>query len=183
MRAFEIIMAGFGGQGILMTGKLLASAAMDMGKEVSWLPSYGPEMRGGTCNVTVCISDTPIGSPYVTKPNVLMVMNQPSLEKFGPDVEPGGIIVVDSTLIPITIDRDDCRVIYVEATRIADQSGTRRAANIVMLGVLLGNVQIVSKESAAAVVKEAFARKPKFIPINLTALEAGYEIGLERREG
>ena len=177
MTTSEIIMAGFGGQGILMTGKLLAHAAMEMGMQVSWLPSYGPEMRGGTCNVTVCISEVPIGSPYVTKPNILMVMNQPSLEKFAPHVVPGGLIIVDSTLIPITTDRDDCRVIYVEATQLADNAGTRRAANIVMLGVLVGNAGLITKEMALKVVADTFARKPKFVPINLAAFEAGFEIG------
>jgi 2-oxoglutarate ferredoxin oxidoreductase subunit gamma len=125
----------------------------------------------------VCVSAQPIGSPYVTEPNVLMVMNQPSLEKFGPKVVPGGLIIIDSTLVPTTVDRDDCRVFYVEATRLADDAGTRRAANIVMLGVLVGYAGIISKEMALKVVEETFARKPKFIPINLAAFQAGFDIG------
>ena len=92
METTEVLMAGFGGQGMLLSGKLLAYAAMEMGKEVSWLPSYGPEMRGGTANVTVCISERPVGSPYITEPNALLVMNQPSLEKFGPKVKSGGLL-------------------------------------------------------------------------------------------
>ena len=184
MTSADILMAGFGGQGVLLTGKLLAHAAMSLGKEVSWLPSYGPEMRGGTCNVTVCISDNPIGSPYVTKPNMLIAMNQPSLEKFGPNVEPGGLIVVNSTLIPISIDRADCQVVYIEATKMATEAGTPRAANIVMLGVMVGATRIIEKETALSAIEKEFSRKAKFIPINERAFESGYALGQTyRRQG
>ncbi len=183
MTTMDVLMAGFGGQGVLMTGKLLAHAAMCLGKEVSWLPSYGPEMRGGTCNVTVCISDDPIGSPFVTKPHILIAMNQPSLEKFGPSVEPGGLIIVNSTLIPITIDRADCQVLYIDATKIADEVGTPRAANIVLLGVMVGVSEIIEKETALEAIKQEFSRKAKFVPINMNAFESGYALGQTSRQG
>lgn len=182
MTGADIVMAGFGGQGVLLTGKLLAHAAMSRGMEVSWLPSYGPEMRGGTCNVTVCISDSPIGSPYVTKPDMLIAMNQPSLEKFGPNVESGGLIIVNSTLIPITIDRADCQVLYVDATEMATKAGTSRAANIVLLGVMVGASEIIEKETALTAISEEFSRKAKFVPINVRAFESGFVLGQTHRQ-
>ena len=178
----NIIMAGFGGQGMLLSGKLLAYAAMGRGLEVSWLPSYGPEMRGGTANVTVCISDTPIGSPYVTKPTALVVMNQPSLEKFGHQVVPGGAIIVNSTLVPITIERDDCAILYIDASTIARDKGTARAANLVMLGALVGMTGLVTPEDCIDIIKQEFARKAKFIPANIAAFEAGYSKGITTTE-
>ncbi len=181
MSSYDIIMAGFGGQGVLLSGKLLAAAAMEEGREVSWLPSYGPEMRGGTANVTVCISDIPIGSPITARPCMLLAMNQPSLEKFGPTVVKGGIAVVNSSLIPITLDRNDITILYLDAGRIAEESGSSRSANIAMLGALVGLSDVVSKETCLAVMEKEFAKKPKFAPINKKAFETGYEIGLQRR--
>ena len=179
MQTTEVLMAGFGGQGMLLSGKLLAYAAMYMGKEVSWLPSYGPEMRGGTANVTVCISDKPVGSPYITQPTALLVMNQPSLEKFGPRVKPGGLIVVNETLVPIKANRDDCAVLYIDAGRIAQQAGTARAANLVMFGAYVGWSQIVDKDISIKMIQKEFAEKAKFIPANVAAFEAGYAEGLK----
>jgi 2-oxoglutarate ferredoxin oxidoreductase subunit gamma len=179
----EVLMAGFGGQGMLLSGKLLAYAAMYEGKEVSWLPSYGPEMRGGTANVTVVISDKPVGSPYIIEPSALLVMNQPSLEKFGPRVKKGGLVVINSTLVPVRCDREDVTVVYVDAGALAAQAGAARAANIVMLGVYVGWSGIVSKELAAKMIEKEFAQKAKFIPANLAAFEAGYNAGLENRKG
>ena len=181
MRSAEVLMAGFGGQGILLTGKLLAHAAMEEGMQVSWLPSYGPEMRGGTANVTVCISEKPIGSPLVSTPSVLSAMNQPSLEKFGHKVVPGGLIIVDETLIPIKIERDDCTVLYIEATKIATELGAKKAANIVMFGALAGLSDLAKKQTCLATIEKEFARKPKFVPINLAAFERGYKMGRARR--
>jgi 2-oxoglutarate ferredoxin oxidoreductase subunit gamma len=177
-----VLMAGFGGQGILLSGKLLAHAAMERGLEVSWLPSYGPEMRGGTANVTVCISDTPIGSPLVTKPTVLCAMNQPSVEKFASQVVPSGLIIVNKTLIPIAANRDDCEVLYLEATKIATSLGTAKAANIVMLGALVGGTDLVETDTCVDIIKQEFAKKAKFIPINIAAFEAGYKEGQKIRE-
>jgi 2-oxoglutarate ferredoxin oxidoreductase subunit gamma len=175
--ATEVLMAGFGGQGMLLSGKLLAHAAMERGLEVSWLPSYGPEMRGGTANVTVCISDKPVGSPYIGSPRALLVMNQPSLEKFGPRVKPGGLIVVNTSLVPIPCDRTDCTVINVPAADLAKQAGTARAANLVMLGVYVGWSGIVDVEATVAAIEAEFAGKAKFIPANVAAFKAGYEEG------
>jgi 2-oxoglutarate ferredoxin oxidoreductase subunit gamma len=183
MAATEVLMAGFGGQGMLLSGKLLAYAAMEHGKEVSWLPSYGPEMRGGTANVTVCVSDDPVGSPYIIEPVALLVMNQPSLEKFGPKVKKGGLIVVNTSLIPITTDRDDCTVLNIAANDIAKEAGTARAANLVMLGAYVGWSGIVDKDVTIAMIKKEFASKAKFIPANVAGFEAGYAEGLKLRGG
>lgn len=183
MSGTEVLMAGFGGQGMLLSGKLLAYAAMEEGKEVSWLPSYGPEMRGGTANVTVCVSDKAVGSPYITEPAALLVMNQPSLEKFGPRVKKGGLIVVNTTLVPIEANRDDCAVLNIDAGGIAQKAGTARAANLVMLGAYVGWSDIVSKETTVKMIEKEFARKAKFIPANVAAFEAGYEKGAELKGG
>ena len=183
MAVTEVLMAGFGGQGMLLSGKLLAYAAMQMGKEVSWLPSYGPEMRGGTANVTVCISDDPVGSPYITRPTALLVMNQPSLEKFGPRVKSDGLIVVNTTLVPIEADRNDCQVLYIDAGGIATEAGTARAANLVMLGAYVGWSGIVEKEISIKMIEKEFASKAKFIPANVAAFAAGFEKGSELKGG
>ena len=130
MADHEIVIAGFGGQGLLFTGKVLAHAGLIEGRELSWLPSYGPEMRGGTANCNVILSDTPVGSPIVQHPNVLIVMNTPSLDKYEPMVVPGGKIFVDSTLITRTVERDDVEAFYIPATQMATDMGSspRRAA-------------------------------------------------------
>ena len=181
MAVTEVLMAGFGGQGMLLSGKLLAYACMKDGKEVSWLPSYGPEMRGGTANVTVCISDDPVGSPYITQPTALLVMNQPSLEKFGPTVREGGLVVVNTTLVPIKCDRDDCKVLYIDAGGIAQKAGTIRASNLVMLGAYAGWSGIVERDALIELIKEEFKNKAKFIPANVAAFEAGWDQGIELR--
>lgn len=183
MATTEVLMAGFGGQGMLLSGKLLAYAAMDQGKEVSWLPSYGPEMRGGTANVTVCVSDSPVGSPYIIEPTALLVMNQPSLEKFGPRVKAGGLIVINETLVPIKADRDDCAVLYIDAGGIAQKAGTARAANLVMFGAYVGWSGIVGMDVCIKMIKKEFASKAKFIPANVAAFEAGYAEGEKLKGG
>ncbi len=124
----RIIFAGFGGQGVLFAGKTVAYAGMDKSLEISWLPSYGPEMRGGTANCSVTVSDMPIGSPIISKPDVLIAMNKPSLEKFMNMVEPGGVIVYDSSLIDTKITRDDVKVAAIPAKKIADEAGSKSEA-------------------------------------------------------
>ena len=181
MPSTEVLMAGFGGQGMLLSGKLLAYAAMNRGLEVSWLPSYGPEMRGGTANVTVCISDVPVGSPYIGSPRALLVMNQPSLEKFGPRVKPGGLIVINTSLVPVKSDRKDCTLIYVAAAELAKQAGTARAANLVMLGVYVGWSGIVDLEATIHAIEKEFKDKAKFIPANVAAFKAGVEEGIRAK--
>ena len=174
----DVLMAGFGGQGMLLAGKILAHAAMDMDLAVSWLPSYGPEMRGGTANVIVRISSEPIASPLVTKPGNLVVMNLPSLEKFAPTIEPGGVIIVNSALIEKDPDRDDCRVVKVDARALATEAGSQRAANFVMLGAYVGATSVVPAERIEqAIVEEFTERKTKFVPGNQAAFRAGLAEG------
>jgi len=173
----DVIMAGFGGQGILLIGKMLAYAGMHEGKEVSWLPSYGPEMRGGTANCTVVISDRPVGSPVIRSPRAVLAMNLPSLDKFEPDVRPGGLLLINTSLIARKSTRDDVTVIDVPANEIANELGNRRGANMVALGAYLGATGAVSVEGIVDVIRQTFAAKPGVIDINITALNRGHEIG------
>ncbi len=177
----DVIMAGFGGQGILLIGKMLAYAGMHEGKEVSWLPSYGPEMRGGTCNCTVVISDKPVGSPVIQSPRAVVAMNLPSLEKFEPDMRAGGHLVINTSLINRGAERDDVEVVEIPANQIAQELGNPRGANMVALGAYVGATGAVSLEQVEAVVRQTFAAKPSVIDVNLEALHQGYEIGLEHR--
>lgn len=173
----DVIMAGFGGQGILLIGKMLAYAGMREGKEVSWLPSYGPEMRGGTANCTVVISDRPVGSPVIQSPRAVVAMNLPSLDKFEPDVRPGGLLLVNTSLIERKPARTDVTLIEVPANQIANELGNRRGANMVALGAYLGATEAVSIEEIVEVIRETFAAKPGVIEININALHRGHEIG------
>ena len=173
----EVIMAGFGGQGILLIGKMLAYAGMNEGKEVSWMPSYGPEMRGGTCNCTVVISDRLVGSPVIQSPKAVLAMNLPSLDKFEPDIKPGGVLLVNSSLIKRQPTRDDITVIMVPANEIANELGSPRSANMVALGAYIGATNAVSMDKVEEIVRQNFAAKPKLIDINLEALRRGYAIG------
>ena len=178
MQTTDVLMAGFGGQGMLLAGKVLAHAAMAEGKEVSWLPSYGPEMRGGTANVTVCLSDQPIASPLITAPCALLVMNLPSLEKFAPRVRPGGVIVVNASLVERDADRPDCTVIRVDARALATDSGTSRAANFVMLGAYVGLTASVAPESVEDEISSEFkGPKAKHVPASVAAFRAGLAAG------
>ncbi len=181
MMGTDVLMAGFGGQGMLLAGKVLAHAAMAADLYVSWLPSYGPEMRGGTANVTVCLSDKPIGSPLVTNPHALLVMNLPSLEKFAPKVKPGGVIVVNTSLVGKDAERPDCVVIGIDARRLAADAGTDRAANFVMLGAYVGATEVVPPEAIERSIAEEFeGGKEKFVPANVEAFRKGLEAGREK---
>jgi len=173
----DVIMAGFGGQGILLIGKMLAYAGMREGKEVSWLPSYGPEMRGGTANCTVVISDRPVGSPVIRSPRAVVAMNLPSLDKFEPDVRPDGLLIINTSLIDRPAKRTDLTVIDVPANEIANSLGNRRGANMVALGAYLGATEAVSVDGVIEVVRETFAAKPGVIDVNIEALKRGVEIG------
>jgi 2-oxoglutarate ferredoxin oxidoreductase subunit gamma len=178
----EVLMAGFGGQGMLLAGKVLAQANMDLGREVSWLPSYGPEMRGGTANVIVRMASAPIGSPLIERPRGLVVMNLPSLEKFGPKVQPGGVIVVNRSLVDKDPGRDDCVVIKVPARELAQEAGAPRAANFVMLGAYAGATDVVPPEAIErAITAEFEGDKAKFIPSSIAAFRAGLEAGRSAR--
>jgi 2-oxoglutarate ferredoxin oxidoreductase subunit gamma len=173
----DVICAGFGGQGVLLIGKMLAYAGMREGKEVSWMPSYGPEMRGGTANCTVVISDRPVGSPVIQSPAAVIAMNLPSLDKFEPNLRPGGLLLINSSLINREAERTDLRVVKIPANDVANELGNPRGANMVALGAYVGATGAVSYDEIERVVKEAFASKPKVIDSNIEALRRGYELG------
>jgi len=172
----EIKFAGFGGQGILLSAKLLAYTAMKQGLFVAWVPSYGPEMRGGTAYCTVVIGDKRIGSPIIKNPTHLVAMNRPSLEKFANDVKPGGVIFINSSLIPTRSERDDITELIVPANDIAIKAGSIRAANIVALSSFAAKTKIVDLELLKECVKKEFAAKAKIIPLNMKAFDEGVNI-------
>jgi 2-oxoglutarate ferredoxin oxidoreductase subunit gamma len=171
----NVIMAGFGGQGLMFIGKLLAYSAMKTGKNVTWIPSYGPEMRGGTANCTVVISDEEIGSPVITSPQALIIMNNPSLESFEPRLQPQGILFLNSSLITHPVKRKDIEVILIPATDIAVKVGEKRVANMVMLGAYIARTKVTSKESILEGLKEFFGKKTQFLDVNTQAFEKGME--------
>ncbi|OQY11266.1 MAG: 2-oxoacid:ferredoxin oxidoreductase subunit gamma [Desulfobacteraceae bacterium 4572_19] len=173
----EVMFAGFGGQGILMIAKILAHAAMDEGSEVAWIPSYGPEMRGGTAYCTVVVSNKFIGSPIIKHPGHLVAMNRPSLEKFAPIVKKDGVVMINSSLISINTQRDDLDELFVPANDVAIKVGSVKAANIVALGAFVARSKIVKFETLKNCVKNEFAKKAKLIPMNMEALEQGRKIG------
>ncbi len=170
----RVIVAGFGGQGILMLGKLLAYAGMKEGRQVTWLPSYGPEMRGGTANCNVIISDDPIGAPTVTEATCVIAMNLPSLARFESFVEPGGWLLLNRSLVPQDPARRDIQVLAVPAGSLAQQHGSPRVANVVMLGAFLALTQAVGPASVAAAITDVLGpAKQHLLGLNLNALEAG----------
>lgn len=170
----RIKIAGFGGQGLLFLGKLLAEAGMQQGYHVSWLPSYGPEMRGGTANCHVNISSAPIGSPLVSAPTVLIAMNKPSLDKFEPEVASGGLILYDSSLIDQSPTRSDVEVLALPATEMADRIGSAKSANMVALGALIGKTNMLAKHGLIEVVR-AMTKKEALLELNVQAIEAGIQ--------
>lgn len=177
MEKCEVILAGFGGQGILFTGKILAYAAMLTGKKLSWLPSYGPEMRGGTANCHVIIDDNPIGSPIVTNPDILVVMNRPSLDKFENDVTKDGYVFVDSSLVDRKVARDDVKSVYINATEIADSIGNKGLANMVMLGAVLKKTEVFTLEQIEETMKKSLPpSKLSLVEANMKAVNEGYNL-------
>ncbi|MEN6435417.1 MAG: 2-oxoacid:acceptor oxidoreductase family protein [Anaerolineaceae bacterium] len=170
----EIIFAGFGGQGVLFAGQLMTYAAMDEGKEVTWIPSYGPEMRGGTANCTVVIADEEIGSPLVRNPKAAIVMNLPSMDKYEPLVQPGGVLVVNSSLIPRDAVRKDITVVRIPANEIAEELGEKRMANMVLLGGLLAHLPVLPvKAIEKALAEHLPAKRQKMLPANIEAMKRG----------
>ena len=170
----EVIMAGFGGQGLLFSGKVLAYAGLIENRELTWLPSYGPEMRGGTCNCSVIISDEPVGSPIIAHPNILMVMNEPSLDKFEDTVAPGGTIFVDSSLIARKVKRTDVEVVYIPATQMAKEMEALSLANMIILGAIVEKLRCVKPETIVDALKHTIsARKANLLDLNLKAIEKG----------
>ena len=174
MKTTQILIAGFGGQGVLFAGKFLAYKGLLEDLQVSWLPSYGPEMRGGTANCSVILSDDPVGSPIITEPDVLIAMNLPSLQKYVNAVVPGGQIYLDSTLIAEKVDRTDVDVFYIPATQMAKDEGITTLANMIIVGSLLENNPELSFEGAAETVQKLVpAKKAALVELNLKALELG----------
>ena len=172
----QILIAGFGGQGVLFAGKFLAYKGMVEDLNISWLPSYGPEMRGGTANCSVVLSDMPVGSPIITAPDVLVAMNLPSLQKFVDTVVPGGKIFVDSTLIDAKVERTDVEVFYIPATQMAKDAGFATLANMILMGKVIKETQSVRFDNNLETLQSFIpAKKAKLIDINCQALQTGYD--------
>jgi len=170
----NVVMAGFGGQGLMFIGKLLAYSSMKAGKHVTWIPSYGPEMRGGTANCTVVISDEEIGSPVITSPQALIIMNNPSLEVFEPRLQPQGTLFLNSSLVTRQVTRKDIEAVSVPADNIAVEVGEKRAANMVMLGAYIARTKVVPEESILEGLKE-FVAKKQFLDVNTQAFQKGID--------
>jgi 2-oxoglutarate ferredoxin oxidoreductase subunit gamma len=172
----EIIIAGFGGQGVLFAGQVLAYAAMDLGKEVTWIPSYGPEMRGGTANCTIVIGDEEIGSPLVEFPPAAIVLNLPSYDKYEAVMQSGGVLVVNASMVDRGAIRTDIRTIFVHANEIAEEIGDRKLTNMVAMGALLACLPEISLEALKAALKAHLpVRHHKLLPSNYSALQRGFD--------
>ncbi|MDE6664624.1 MAG: 2-oxoacid:acceptor oxidoreductase family protein [Ruminococcus sp.] len=170
----EILLAGFGGQGVLFAGKILAYCGLMDNKELSWLPSYGPEMRGGTANCSVCISDEPIGSPLVLAPDILIAMNQPSFDKFVDAVKPNGKIFIDSTLIDSKCERTDVECYYIPSSQLADDNALKGGSNIILLGKLIKETNLFTLDTMKkAIEKVVPPSKAHLIENNFKAIELG----------
>jgi len=173
----EIISAGFGGQGVLLLGQLVAYAGMVEDRNVSWLPSYGPEMRGGTANCSVIVSSDPVGSPVVTEADAVLVLNKPSLDKFEGTLKPGGKLFINSSLINQKASRDDVDAYYIPANDIAAKLGTGKAANMVMLGAYVAATGAVKKENIIKALAHIFGeKKAHLIPLNEKAFDEGAKL-------
>lgn len=174
----EIIISGFGGQGVMAIGKNLVEAAVHEDHEATWVPSYGPEMRGGTANCTVVISTERIGSPLVEHPSEAIVMNRAALLKFEPTVAPGGTIFVNSSVVPDKVQRTDIKAVYVPCQEVAAELGNPKVANMVMLGAFIAATGALKPETIVYMIKELFTgRKAALVPLNMEALKRGMEIG------
>ncbi len=177
----EIIIAGFGGQGVLFAGQVLAYAALDTGKTVTWIPSYGPEMRGGTANCTVVIADEEIGSPLVKNPPYVIALNLPSFDKYEPLVQPGGVLIVNQSMVDRTAKRENITTIFIPGNDIAEEIGDRRLLNMVMVGALLAQFDLIGlKDVEKALEVHLPARHQKLLPNNFRALERGYQLAREQ---
>ncbi|MFO8100750.1 MAG: 2-oxoacid:acceptor oxidoreductase family protein [Dehalococcoidia bacterium] len=172
----KTIFAGFGGQGVLSMGLNLAQAAMLEGKEVTYLPSYGAEVRGGTANCTVAISDEEIASPVASSPQFIVALNQPSLVRFQNQIHPGGVFFVNSSITEVRITREDIEVVEVPASRIAEGMKNPKGVNTVMLGTFVKKSGLVSLDSLMKGLEDSFKKKPKLIDINKKALQAGFDL-------
>jgi 2-oxoglutarate ferredoxin oxidoreductase subunit gamma len=176
----EFLFAGFGGQGVMFAGQVVAYAAMDTGKEVTWIPSYGPEMRGGTANCTVVVADEEIGSPLVNNPPAIVVMNLPSLDKYEPLVKAGGVLVVNASMVDRDVQREDITSVAVPCNEIAETLGDRRMANIVATGALLALLPVLKMDAIeAALTAHMPGRHKHLLPKNFEALHRGAEFAKE----
>ncbi|MDR1916647.1 MAG: 2-oxoacid:acceptor oxidoreductase family protein [Synergistaceae bacterium] len=177
MSTSGILFAGFGGQGLLFSGKILATAGLIENREVSWLPSYGPEMRGGTANCSVRLSDEPIGSPIVSKPDILVAMNIPSYHKFISEVVPGGIVVTDSSLVKAHTDRMDIKRFEVEATKISQDEGLDGISNMILVGKLVKESGIISFNTLEKAVHKCVGeKKVHLLEYNIKAIKLGMSL-------
>ena len=177
----EIIIAGFGGQGVLFAGQVLAYAALDKGREVTWIPSYGPEMRGGTANCTVIISDEEIGSPLVRNPKAAIVLNLPSLEKYEPVVTAGGVLVANASLINRGPERNDISTVFIPANEIAELLGNKRLMNMVAMGALLELLPVLSIQAIEKALDNHLPERHKrLLPVNYQALRKGAEFAAQQ---
>ena len=176
MSTKQMLFSGFGGQGILFAGKFIAYKGLMEEKQVSWLPSYGPEMRGGTASCSVIVSDEPVGSPIVSKPDVLVAMNLPSLDKFEATVAPGGMIFADSTLIERKVERTDVQVFYIPATQLASENEVPTLANMIIVGKILKELGEYDEEKISNALKKVIsAKRADMLEINLKAMRIGAE--------
>jgi 2-oxoglutarate ferredoxin oxidoreductase subunit gamma len=172
----QVIISGFGGQGALFAGQLLTYTGMDEGWHVTWIPSYGPEMRGGTAHCIVILSDQEIGSPIIRQPSICIVMNPPSMEKYDPLVRPGGLLVANSTLVPARSERDDIDTVYIPANELAAELGNVKMANVVLLGAMLGSREILPIGSVKRTLEEHIPNRRKhIIEPNKRALDRGVQ--------
>ncbi len=176
MSTKQMLFSGFGGQGILFAGKFIAYKGLIEEKQVSWLPSYGPEMRGGTASCSVIVSDEPVGSPIISTPDILVAMNLPSLDKFEASVAPGGMIFADSTLIERKVAREDVKVFYIPATRLASENGMPTLANMIISGKILKELGEFDEEAVTAALKKVISAKhADMMDLNLRAMRIGAE--------
>jgi len=178
----SVIMSGFGGQGILLMGQLLCYAGMHEGKNVTWMPSYGPEMRGGTANCTVMLSPERVGSPVTRHPSSLIAMNKPSLDKFESVLQPGGFLVINSSLVERDSQRSDCRIIKVPANKIAEEVGTLQVTNMAALGAYVGGREVVSLESVIVALRRMIPEhRQELLAVNEEALRRGAEAAAKQK--
>ncbi len=171
----KIVIAGFGGQGVMFLGKVLAYTGMDSNLDLCWIPSYGPEMRGGTANCSVILSDEEIHSPVIDLADAAIVMNMPAYEKFAPKVKPGGVLIVNSSLANIEDHRDDITVVKVPATDIANELGSSSIGNMVCLGALLPHLSLVDTKNIEKVMTKLTAKRPEMLEVNMTAVQRGID--------
>jgi len=181
MKQREIIISGFGGQGVLFAGQVLAYAALDNGKEVTWIPSYGPEMRGGTANCTVVIAEEEIGSPLVQHPPFVIALNLPSYDKYEPLMQPGGTLIVNASMIDRGAERQDIKTLLIPANEIAEDIGDKRLTNMVTVGALLASLDCLSIEAIELALQGHLpARHKALLPKNYEALRRGYQAAQEQ---